>query len=110
MTFPCTKCGQCCRLAGQVITPSSEAYKAAPTVIKDLIDRFPYEINEDGSCSKLTAEGTCSVYDNRPIICNIELMGQLLNTNLNDWYKVQANNCNLLIKQAGLSDDYLGEI
>ena len=43
--FPCTKCGECCRQASKVLDKSSDFYKTAPTVIKDLIDRFPYEVN-----------------------------------------------------------------
>ena len=101
--FPCTKCGQCCRHISSILANSSNY----PTVIKDLIERFPYEVNEDGSCSKLTSDGLCSVYENRPIMCNINLMGQLLQQSQPDWHRKQADICNELIINAGLHPDYL---
>ena len=100
--FPCTQCGQCCRHISSILS-----YSNFPIVIQDLVNRFPYEVNEDGSCSMLTEDGTCSVYENRPIMCNINLMGQLLNQSQPDWHRQQADVCNKLITDAGLSSDYL---
>ena len=81
-----------------------------PTVIKDLINRFPYDINPDGSCSKLNEEGLCSVYENRPIMCNVQLMGQLLHQDTTEWYRMNADNCNKLINAADLDPKYLVQI
>ena len=100
--FPCTQCGQCCRHISSILANSNY-----PTVIQDLVNRFPYEVNDDGSCSMLTEDGLCSVYDNRPIMCNINLMGQLLQQSQTDWYQQQADICNQLITNAGLHSDYL---
>tara|TARA_R100000458_G_C8088808_1_gene120418 strand:- start:85 stop:420 length:336 start_codon:yes stop_codon:yes gene_type:complete len=101
--FPCTQCGQCCRQIGSILANSS----SFPTVIQDLINRFPYQVNQDGSCSKLNSDNLCSVYDNRPIMCNIKLMGQLLHQNTPDWHKLQAKYCNEMIKAAKLDPKYL---
>jgi Fe-S-cluster containining protein len=49
MTFPCTKCGACCRRAF-------------------VIPNFPLPLNPDGSCSKLVGD-ECSIYAERPDIC-----------------------------------------
>jgi Fe-S-cluster containining protein len=100
--FPCTQCGQCCRHISSIL-----AHSNYPTVVQDLVNRFPYEVNDDGSCSMLTEDGLCSVYDNRPIMCNINLMGQLLQQSQDDWHRKQADVCNELISNAGLSPDYL---
>ncbi len=108
--FPCTKCGLCCKHVGDVLSQNSIEYKTSPTVIKDLINSFPYKVNEDGSCSMLTEEGLCKVYENRPIICNVRLGAKLLNIPLKDWYKDRAKGCNDLIRKAGLSNDYLVQI
>jgi len=104
--FPCTSCGQCCRHMKNIIS-NSESF---PTVIKDLIDRFPYDTNPDGSCSKLNEEGLCSVYENRPIMCNVKLMGQLLHQDTTEWYRINAENCNKLINEANLDPKYLVQI
>ena len=105
--FPCTKCGECCRQASKILDKSSDFYKNAPTVIKDLIDRFPYEVNDDGSCSMLDSSGLCKVYNNRPVICNISLMGKLFHQSTLNWFKLQADNCNELIKNANLDPKFL---
>ena len=78
--------------------------------MKTLIDNFPYDINPDGSCSKLNEDGLCSVYENRPIICNIDLMGQLLHQDTTEWYRINAENCNKLINDANLDPKYLVQI
>ena len=101
--FPCTQCGLCCKNIGNILSN----YSIFPTVIQDLVKRFPYKVNEDGSCSKLNSDNFCSVYDNRPIMCNINLMGQLLQQSQADWHRKQADVCNELISNAGLSPDYL---
>lgn len=54
--FPCDCCGLCCR---QVRT--------VPEFAKDY-DRG------DGVCKYLNENNRCSVYDNRPEICNIDFM------------------------------------
>jgi Fe-S-cluster containining protein len=81
-----------------------------PTVIKDLINRFPYDTNPDGSCSMLNEDGLCSVYENRPIMCNVKLMGQLLHQDTTEWYRINAENCNKLINDANLDPKYLVQI
>ena len=101
--FPCTKCSQCCRNVGKVIANSSNL----PQKVQDLISIFPYEVKPDGSCSMLLDDGTCKVYDNRPIICNIKLTASIFNYDLAEWYRINADMCNTYIREAGLSDDYL---
>ncbi len=105
--FPCTQCGECCRHISSVLDHASIEYKTSPTVIKDLIDRFPYEVNSDGSCSMLDDNGLCKVYDNRPIICNVRLGGILLHQNEEEWYQNRAKGCNKLIKEANLDPKFL---
>jgi len=65
--FPCTRCGACCRnigklLATPVVGPQLEAVMA-----------FPHAVLADGSCSKLGPDG-CTVYEDRPLLCNIDAM------------------------------------
>ena len=81
-----------------------------PQKLQDLVSVFPYRPKPDGSCPKLTEDGLCSVYDSRPIICNINLAAQVLNHDITDWYRINAENCNNLINNAGLSTDYLVKI
>jgi len=55
MTFPCTSCGECCRRAGSV-------------------PGFPEPVLPNGTCSRLSEDGRCSIYETRPAICRISEM------------------------------------
>ena len=87
--FPCTKCGLCCAKIGGVLKLKSSRFQKE-------IDEFPYAAKEDGSCEMLK-DGLCSVYENRPNICNIGFMKEK--------YGLQdvdiAASCNVLIYQYG---------
>lgn len=50
--FPCTKCGACCRRAGQ-------------------FPGFPEPVDEDGVCVHLTENNECGIYEDRPDVCRI---------------------------------------
>ena len=104
--FPCTKCGLCCKQLANTLANQH----SLPQKLQDLLSIFPYRPKPDGSCPKLTEDGLCSVYDSRPIICNINLAAQVLNHDITDWYRINAENCNNLINNAGISTDYLVKI
>ena len=105
MDFPCTSCGEGCKNIGSGFEKTLKL--GAPKAIKDLIERFPYKLDENGACSMLNDDNTCSVYDDRPIICNIKLAAKLLNVEEDIWFKQNAEACNDLIRSANLDDRYL---
>ena len=43
-------------------------------------------------------------------MCNIKLMGQLLHRDTTEWYRLQAEHCNILINAANLDPKYLVQI
>jgi uncharacterized protein len=51
MSYPCEKCGACCRHISKVL-PS--------------LDRG------DGVCLHLSEDNLCEIYEERPLICNID--------------------------------------
>ena len=70
MSFNCTGCGLCCKEIGHIIGST------APFVwMQQARDDFRYKANEDGSCENLI-DNKCSVYDDRPLLCNIERMAE----------------------------------
>ena len=89
MKFPCTQCGACCKLAS-----------FAP---KDL---FPQNwILPDGSCKNLTARNTCSIYQTRPDVCNIEKTAKKLNMNQvtkDEFFHDNAKLCNVFMENLGI--------
>lgn len=101
--FPCTQCGLCCRLIGAILK-SQDAL--ANDTVRAVIDEFPYNIDKNGVCEKLV-DNKCTVYNTRPLLCDVTRMAQTLGLPLEDWYRSNAEVCNTLIKEAGLDDSYL---
>lgn len=101
-SFPCTGCGGCCRLIGKILE-SVEDQKNP--VLKYAVESFPYSTDEDGVCEKLV-DSQCSVYENRPLLCKVDLLGDLLGKDKNEWYVSNAESCNKIIDLLGLPTSY----
>ena len=101
MVFPCTKCGLCCKNAKRLNAEIESYFTLVPEELK-----FPHAINEDGSCSKLTAEGLCSVYDNRPLVCNLRGLGEKFNFDMKKWYEQNAASCNAEQEKVGMDESF----
>jgi Fe-S-cluster containining protein len=93
--FQCSSCGACCRR------------------VREMGD-FDLPINEDGSCSELSPEGKCNIYETRPVVCRVEESYYRLNTEGKkvyktklDWYKKNSKICNDWIKEDGLDNSFL---
>lgn len=68
--FNCTGCGLCCKQIGHIVK------NGAPFDFLEKATReFPYQAKEDGSCEKLDENNKCTVYDHRPLLCNINKLG-----------------------------------
>ena len=72
-----------------------------------LVSKFPYKTLEDGSCEKLTEDGLCSVYEDRPVMCNTKIMSKFHKGGVEEYYQLTAEICNVMIEQAGLDSEYL---
>ena len=58
----------------------------------------------------LNEDGLCSIYDDRPIICNTNYAPQLLNLTKPQFNKYLAESCNKIINDAGLDRKFLVQI
>lgn len=72
ITFPCSSCGACCRRIGQIISSARAGEPETTHPYLSAFLSFPYQIEQDGRCSMLNADNKCSVYHERPAICNIK--------------------------------------
>ena len=103
MKFPCTSCGQCCRKLNLALETDYNN-----VVLNEIRDNFPYKTLKDGSCEMLTEDGLCSVYETRPIFCNVAKSALLAGfTDLNAFYRTAAEYCNNIIREGGLDESYL---
>ena len=102
--FPCTQCGLCCTKVnlGKWFEPDV----TDNLFIKFIISKFPYKLTEEGTCEKLV-DGLCSVYEDRPLLCNIPLGAKALGVDEREWFELNMQNCNKLIRDAGLDSAYL---
>ena len=101
MEFPCTGCGECCRRIQSLLEGSHDDVR-----VQELVDRFPYKTRSDGSCEMLGDDGRCSVYEHRPLICNVKMGGVFLKMDEMTWYQINADGCNRLIDDAGLDESF----
>ena len=98
MKFTCTQCGLCCTKVGFALSQKDHIYQT-------LIDAFPFKADESGACEKYDKESKkCTVYENRPTICRVEMVRQLFHSDMNkDKYNAASEEaCRILQKEAGL--------
>ena len=92
ISFNCTSCGACCRRIWAV-------------------DNFPHPIREDGSCSMLTEDNKCSIYDKRPPVCRVSDMYEKhkkeYGVSRKEYYQINNLLCNEFIEEDGLDKKYL---
>lgn len=96
MSYPCTQCGCCCHRMDQVVENA-----------KYLDDEyvFPYKYDETGRCEMLTDDNLCSVYDNRPIVCNVDLMILLMEMDKDRAYRECADACNQMMDEDNIPQE-----
>lgn len=92
MSYPCTKCGCCCKMVGKMV--------------QELEIDFPYAYDANGKCSQLADDNTCMVYEDRPLICNIDKMAELLKVNKAEFYDININACNDMMDEQGAPLEY----
>ena len=100
MDFPCSSCGLCCKYVGLALAKPNP-----DPLIQLLIDKFPFETDSSGTC-EMFVDGQCSVYDDRPLLCNVKMGGVYLGIEQKTWYSMLAMGCNELIDQYGLDSSY----
>lgn len=98
MTFGCTGCGACCSRVGLNIDK-----------LKSF--GFPYETKPNSNkCEKLTDDNKCSVYNNRPDVCNIDTMYykeySKLGKTKKEMFKMEATICNKFQVEDGIDESF----
>lgn len=66
---------------------------------------------EDGACIHLSAQNECKIYETRPNICRVDKMYErykdTLKIDKKAYFKFANECCNAMIKEDGLSDEFL---
>jgi len=101
--FPCTGCGLCCRHVGLILATVDQQENP---FLKALFKSFPYGVDEFGACEKLE-NNRCSVYEDRPLVCNIANLADIQGIPQEEYFKQAAMACNFMIRNAGLDESFL---
>ncbi len=92
LTFICSACAACCKRAGT-------------------IPGFPEPVDAQGVCLHLQADGRCSIYEQRPLICRVDKLYKVLGydqkMSLKDYYIYNNTICNEWIRADQLDEKYL---
>ena len=109
--FKCVMCGMCCRNINRY---RDEVYPILKEILGATVPKFDIE-DDNGACVYLTKDNKCSIYEQRPVLCNTEKMFELLSKALNlrksELYQAQniackidrQNSINLKTKEHGHS-------
>lgn len=93
--FQCKMCGMCCR---NIKRYKAEIYPILKEILGDNIPKFEIQDN-NGICIYLTENNECSIYEERPILCNTKIMFELLSLSLgvavSELYKAQILSCKI---------------
>ena len=101
--FGCTKCGACCRRIDDAVANAGFVAELFEINVDDL--KFPYQWDEKGVCEKLI-DNRCSVYDNRPLICNVDKLRELSGIEEKEFYDFVKMACHELMVAEGIYNEY----
>jgi len=99
--FPCSGCGACCRRINKAV-----GNLGIENIEKDNELYFPYKWDDTGRCEMLTDDNRCSVYENRPLICNIDKLLSLIDIPKEQFYAMNIAACNTMMDEDNLPLKY----
>jgi Fe-S-cluster containining protein len=92
MKFPCSGCGSCCKRIKSVVEFLNLKDISSPLF-------FPFQWNSDGICENLSKDNKCKVYENRPLICNVEKLTEFLGYDKRKFYSQNVAACNKMMDE-----------
>ena len=98
--FPCTGCGCCCKRVKNVLETWGSEISDPEHIL-----HFPYQIDESGKCEMLDDDNKCKVYENRPMICNIDSIKELFDFPEKEFYELNAKFCNQFMAEDGIPEE-----
>lgn len=99
-TFPCTGCGCCCKRISYFVDKIDLLPKKYRKKLK-----FPYKHN-NGVCEKLMEDNKCAIYENRPLICNIDKFIEEFKLNKEEFYEINIKYCNEFMNEDNIPNNF----
>ena len=101
IVFPCSGCGSCCKRIDRVNeSMQGDFLEKYPET------RFPYQ-HEGGRCEKLSDDNQCTVYEDRPIVCDVSRMKKYY-PSLSDkqFININIDICNSMMDEDKIDSSY----
>lgn len=98
--FPCTGCGCCCKRIDKVI----ENLETLDDISKEIL-HFPYN-HTNGICEKLDKDNKCSIYDDRPIVCNFQKFKEIFNYDVDKFNAIVIPSCNKMMDEDNIPEEF----
>ncbi len=95
MPFPCTGCGSCCRRVDKLLAHNVAAGDPDSPLF------FPYK-HDKGKCENLLPDNKCSVYEERPLVCNIDALMKVMEIPEKLFYSMNIFSCNQFMDEDGI--------
>ena len=73
---------------------------------KDNLLYFPYKWDESGRCEMLTEDNKCSIYEDRPLVCNVDKLLSLIEIPKEQFYEINVASCNKMMDEDELPIKY----
>ncbi len=93
--YPCSGCGACCHRIKIAIESLGDNNKDSELY-------FPYKWDATGRCEMLTEDNRCSVYENRPTICNFNKVMAMTGIPKKEFYAMNIAACNMMMDEDNL--------
>lgn len=90
MSFNCTGCGLCCLHVDRAVEMTKMSH----------ILEFPYTWDESGKCEMLGDDHKCTIYHDRPLLCNVEKFAEVFKLDKEEFYKANEEACKDLQTEA----------
>lgn len=103
--FPCSMCGACCNNIGQVVEMLNSP-EGNGTNNKDNLFYFPYNCDDQGRCEKLSDDNKCTIYETRPIMCNIQALAVSMKIPIIEFYNLNIHACNKLMDASNIPESF----
>ena len=95
--YPCTLCGCCCKRVDKTVAQFN---------LLGFDIAFDFKWDKTGRCENLTIDNKCSIYETRPLICNIDKLFHFVNIPKAQFYAMNIASCNLMMDEDGMNDSY----
>lgn len=97
MSYPCTGCGSCCRRVDKLSLKITDTKNPL---------FFPYKWDTTGKCEMITESNRCLVYEERPLVCNIDRLIRELGIDKLMFYEANILECNKMMNEDNVATQF----